>query len=141
MRWAGLRLWPLRLHPPQPYPSQLPASQHPFVFVPDADGRDCCNCFLPPTNPTITDHPALLHAVANCSRACRPLHHVLGDARAFCFPAQPAIMASLRQAACGLLMLASWTWTAAAAEPAAADFFVHSLPGAPEGSLVKMHAG
>lgn len=49
-------------------------------------------------------------------------------------------MASFRQAACGLLMLASWAWTAAA-EPAAADFFVHSLPGAPEGSLVKMHAG
>lgn len=35
-------------------------------------------------------------------------------------------------------------WTATlvgAADKAAGDYFVHSLPGAPEGPLVKMHAG
>jgi len=31
--------------------------------------------------------------------------------------------------------------SAFAAEQAAADFFVHSLPGAPDGPLLKMHAG
>ncbi|KAK3326435.1 Alpha/Beta hydrolase protein [Apodospora peruviana] len=34
----------------------------------------------------------------------------------------------------------SWTSPTVAAEPAAGDFFVHSLPGAPE-PLLKMHAG
>ncbi|KAK4158512.1 Alpha/Beta hydrolase protein [Chaetomidium leptoderma] len=34
-----------------------------------------------------------------------------------------------------------WTATLAAAEKSAGDYFVHSLPGAPEGPLVKMHAG
>ena len=35
----------------------------------------------------------------------------------------------------------SWTATLAAADKAAGDYFVRSLPGAPEGPLVKMHAG
>lgn len=35
----------------------------------------------------------------------------------------------------------SWTATMAVAEKSAGDYFVHSLPGAPEGQLVKMHAG
>ncbi|KAH6840711.1 pheromone-processing carboxypeptidase KEX1 [Chaetomium sp. MPI-CAGE-AT-0009] len=34
-----------------------------------------------------------------------------------------------------------WTATLAAADKSAGDYFVHSLPGAPEGPLVKMHAG
>ncbi|KAK6076154.1 serine carboxypeptidase [Seiridium cupressi] len=46
----------------------------------------------------------------------------------------------VRIAACGLLMLSSWTRTAIA-DKIAADYFVHSLPGAPAGPLVKMHAG
>jgi len=29
----------------------------------------------------------------------------------------------------------------ALADPTAADYFVHSLPGAPDGPLLKMHAG
>ena len=35
----------------------------------------------------------------------------------------------------------SWTATIAAADKSAGDYFVHSLPGAPDGPLVKMHAG
>ncbi|KAL2269140.1 hypothetical protein VTJ83DRAFT_3986 [Remersonia thermophila] len=35
----------------------------------------------------------------------------------------------------------SWAVAPVAADKAAADYFVHSLPGAPEGPLVKMHAG
>ncbi|KAL2261405.1 hypothetical protein VTK26DRAFT_4223 [Humicola hyalothermophila] len=35
----------------------------------------------------------------------------------------------------------SWPAIVAAADKAAGDYFVHSLPGAPEGPLVKMHAG
>lgn len=46
----------------------------------------------------------------------------------------------VRLAACGLLNLASWTSTAFA-DKTAADYYVHSLPGAPAGPLVKMHAG
>ncbi|KAK0635869.1 serine carboxypeptidase [Bombardia bombarda] len=34
----------------------------------------------------------------------------------------------------------SWA-TPAVAEPSAGDYFVHSLPGAPDGPLLKMHAG
>ncbi|KAJ4302354.1 Cell death protease [Collariella sp. IMI 366227] len=34
-----------------------------------------------------------------------------------------------------------WTTTLAGADKAAGDYFVHSLPGAPDGPLVKMHAG
>lgn len=34
----------------------------------------------------------------------------------------------------------SWLATLAIAD-GAGDYFVHSLPGAPEGPLVKMHAG
>lgn len=29
----------------------------------------------------------------------------------------------------------------AVAEKSAADYFIHSLPGAPDGPLLKMHAG
>ncbi|KAI1850216.1 hypothetical protein JX266_004074 [Neoarthrinium moseri] len=47
----------------------------------------------------------------------------------------------VRIAASGLAMLASWTSTANAVDMTAADYFVHSLPGAPAGPLVKMHAG
>lgn len=50
--------------------------------------------------------------------------------------------APLRVAAsvCALLSLTSLP-SAAAAEKTAADYFVHSLPGAPDGPLLKMHAG
>ncbi|KXJ95107.1 carboxypeptidase B-like-like protein [Microdochium bolleyi] len=41
----------------------------------------------------------------------------------------------------GLVVLASWARVATAADPVAGDYFVHSLPGAPEGDTVKMHAG
>ncbi|KAK3903841.1 Alpha/Beta hydrolase protein [Staphylotrichum tortipilum] len=44
----------------------------------------------------------------------------------------PAVVAAL---------LSPWSATLAAAEKSAGDYFVHSLPGAPEGPLVKMHAG
>ena len=44
----------------------------------------------------------------------------------------PAIVAALTL---------SWTTTVSAAGESAGDYFVHSLPGAPEGPLVKMHAG
>jgi carboxypeptidase D len=43
-------------------------------------------------------------------------------------------------AACGLLSL-SVLIPAALAGKTAADYFVHSLPGAPDGPLLKMHAG
>ena len=35
----------------------------------------------------------------------------------------------------------SWASVADAAGKSAGDYFVHSLPGAPAGQLVKMHAG
>ena len=35
----------------------------------------------------------------------------------------------------------SWVTPAVADTKAAGDYFVHSLPGAPEGPLLKMHAG
>ncbi|RDW61097.1 carboxypeptidase-2 [Coleophoma cylindrospora] len=44
-------------------------------------------------------------------------------------------------AACGLLSLALMPSLANAADKTAADYFVHSLPGAPDGPLLKMHAG
>ena len=34
-----------------------------------------------------------------------------------------------------------WAAPVAAADKSAGDYFVHSLPGAPDGPLVKMHAG
>lgn len=40
------------------------------------------------------------------------------------------------------ILLASIFWTAGVmAEKTAADYFVHSLPGQPDGPLLKMHAG
>ncbi|KAK7931633.1 pheromone processing carboxypeptidase kex1 [Apiospora marii] len=51
-----------------------------------------------------------------------------------------SIASPIRLAAFGLLALASRTLTVSA-EKTAADYFVHSLPGAPKDSLVKMHAG
>lgn len=41
----------------------------------------------------------------------------------------------------GLAMLASWPLAANAAASVAGDYFVRSLPGAPKGDTVKMHAG
>lgn len=43
----------------------------------------------------------------------------------------PAVMAGLSLALSGL----------AGADKSAGDYFVHELPGAPEGPLIKMHAG
>ena len=40
-----------------------------------------------------------------------------------------------------LAALATWMITPAAADKSAADYYVHSLPGQPEGPLLKMHAG
>ncbi|KAK8069495.1 pheromone-processing carboxypeptidase KEX1 [Apiospora phragmitis] len=51
-----------------------------------------------------------------------------------------SIASPIRLAAFGLLALASRT-LAVGAEKTAADYFVHSLPGAPKDTLVKMHAG
>jgi carboxypeptidase D len=51
-----------------------------------------------------------------------------------------AFTAKLSTAICGILSLAMLP-SLAAAEKSAADYFVHSLPGAPEGPLLKMHAG
>lgn len=34
-----------------------------------------------------------------------------------------------------------WAGVAGAADKSAGEYFVHSLPGAPDGSLIKMHAG
>lgn len=51
-----------------------------------------------------------------------------------------SIASPIRLAAFGLLALASRV-LAAGAEKTAADYFVHSLPGAPKDTLVKMHAG
>lgn len=50
-------------------------------------------------------------------------------------------MASIRRAA-GLVAAATLSWVAVVgAEKTAADYFVHSLPGAPETPFIKMHAG
>jgi carboxypeptidase D len=43
-------------------------------------------------------------------------------------------------AVCSLLLLSALIPVALAGKTAA-DYFVHSLPGAPEGPLLKMHAG
>lgn len=43
----------------------------------------------------------------------------------------PAVMAGIALALSGL----------ASADKSAGDYFVHDLPGAPEGPLIKMHAG
>ncbi|KAF2086090.1 pheromone-processing carboxypeptidase KEX1 [Saccharata proteae CBS 121410] len=43
--------------------------------------------------------------------------------------------------ALGLLCAAAWLPGAAAEDKTAADYFVHSLPGAPAGPMLKMHAG
>lgn len=41
---------------------------------------------------------------------------------------------------CGILLLSS-AELGATAEKTAADYFVRSLPGAPDGPLLRMHAG
>lgn len=43
-------------------------------------------------------------------------------------------------ALCSLLSVTAFL-PAALADKTAADYFVHSLPGAPDGPLLKMHAG
>lgn len=50
---------------------------------------------------------------------------------------------SMRAFTFALLASAAWLPAAWAAdkEKTAADYFVHSLPGAPAGPLLKMHAG
>lgn len=50
---------------------------------------------------------------------------------------------SMRALTYALLASAAWLPTVWAAdkEKTAADYFVHSLPGAPPGPLLKMHAG
>lgn len=52
----------------------------------------------------------------------------------------PATATFLSTAAWSLLTASLWP-SVAVAEKTAADYFVHSLPGAPEGPLLKMHAG
>jgi hypothetical protein len=64
----------------------------------------------------------------------------LSLARRVTTPAMAPRWSPGRIAACGLMMLASWTSTASA-DMAAGDYYVHSLPGAPAGPLLKMHAG
>ncbi|KAI1081055.1 Alpha/Beta hydrolase protein [Whalleya microplaca] len=53
----------------------------------------------------------------------------------------PASFWSPARVAAGLLLSLSGWVSSAAADASAGDYFVHSLPGAPEGDLVKMHAG
>jgi carboxypeptidase D len=48
---------------------------------------------------------------------------------------------SIMTAATTALMLASTGMTLAAKPVTAGDYFVKSLPGQPEGPLIKMHAG
>ncbi len=88
------------------------------------------------------------HQVAsNCRRSFDPIHSVVGSPSTRA-TGHSAIMALGRSLA-GWMRLPTviaaltftWTATLAAADKAAGDYFVHSLPGAPEGPLVKMHAG
>ncbi|OTB09288.1 hypothetical protein M426DRAFT_316570 [Hypoxylon sp. CI-4A] len=55
-------------------------------------------------------------------------------------PSPASFWSSARLATAALLGLASWT-SVATAEMTASDYYVHSLPGAPEGDSIKMHAG
>ncbi|KAI1142531.1 alpha/beta-hydrolase [Hypoxylon sp. FL0543] len=55
-------------------------------------------------------------------------------------PPPASFWSPVRVAAGALLGLAYWT-SIATADPTASDYYVHSLPGAPEGDLIKMHAG
>lgn len=63
------------------------------------------------------------------------------------FPALPTMSSltpfrsSLRVVAGALLGLTFWLSLASAADKTAADYYVHSLPGAPDGDSIKMHAG
>lgn len=50
-------------------------------------------------------------------------------------------MGSLRMPMAVAALLLSCAASLAAAEKSAADYFVHSLPGAPEEPPIKMHAG
>ncbi|KAI1336567.1 Alpha/Beta hydrolase protein [Xylariaceae sp. FL0016] len=54
--------------------------------------------------------------------------------------APSSLWSPLRIAAAALCAL-PWTLPIAGADKAAGEYFVHELPGAPEGDLVKMHAG
>lgn len=51
-----------------------------------------------------------------------------------------ALLGNLRTAALAIAAL-SWIRPAVCAEKPAADYFVHSLPGAPASPFIKMHAG
>jgi hypothetical protein len=51
------------------------------------------------------------------------------------------LLASWRQPLVVLASLVLALSAPASAEKSAADYYVHSLPGAPEGPLLKMHAG
>ncbi|KXX83148.1 Pheromone-processing carboxypeptidase KEX1 [Madurella mycetomatis] len=53
----------------------------------------------------------------------------------------PSLAGWMRLPAITAALALSWTATLAVAGNTAGDYFVHSLPGAPEGPLVKMHAG
>ncbi|CAF9914223.1 Cell death protease [Imshaugia aleurites] len=44
-------------------------------------------------------------------------------------------------ATCIWLSLCMWMWNVSAAQKTAADYYVQSLPGQPDGPLLKMHAG
>ncbi|KAI0005234.1 Alpha/Beta hydrolase protein [Xylariaceae sp. FL0662B] len=54
--------------------------------------------------------------------------------------APASLWSPARVIAAALLSLSVWISTAGA-DLSAGDYFIHSLPGAPEGDLVKMHAG
>ncbi|KAI2624870.1 alpha/beta-hydrolase [Hypoxylon sp. NC1633] len=51
-----------------------------------------------------------------------------------------SLWGSVRLAAGAILGLTCWS-TIAGADMSAGDYYVHSLPGVPEGDLIKMHAG
>lgn len=53
----------------------------------------------------------------------------------------PPLLASWRQLPAVVAGLALVLAGLAGADKTAADYFVHELPGAPEGPLIKMHAG
>ncbi|KAI0108162.1 alpha/beta-hydrolase [Daldinia grandis] len=55
-------------------------------------------------------------------------------------PSPASLWSSVRVAAGALLGLACWI-SVTHAEKSAGDYYVHSLPGVPEGDMIKMHAG
>ncbi|KAI2639039.1 alpha/beta-hydrolase [Hypomontagnella submonticulosa] len=56
-------------------------------------------------------------------------------------PPPASLWSTARVVTSALLGLAGWTSIANAADKAASDYYVRSLPGAPEDNLIKMHAG